>query len=240
LLKRRGASGNTSKASGPENLAPGPENARATPRSGILNEKSADKIQTPVLSEKNDLKNFRLEEPAETKTGILPDLTINDMCLSIDPSAPHRVLTVLHVLVANIGTRDSDPFELGLKLMYFMDCNPGEAYEWGICPASGLIPKVGYFFAHSLPGFETGEAKWFEYNPTCCYGVHLVGLTSRFQVIADPGYDNSAGVAIRSKIIEANKKNNTLTIDRTEMRRCDAKIIEKEPPRIPIKPSARP
>jgi len=234
----RGAPGpeNISKAPGPENLAPGPENARATPRSGILNERPADKIQTPVLSEKNDLKNFRLDEPTETKAGILPDLTVEDMCLSIDPSAPTQGLTVLHVLVANIGTRDSDPFELGIKLMYFLDCNPGQAYEWGICPASGLMPKVGYFYIDRLPGFEVGEAKWFEYNPTWYYGVHLVGFASRFQVIADPGYDNSGGVAIKSKIIEANKKNNTLTIDRTAMRRCDAKTIEKEPPRIPVKP----
>jgi len=68
-----------------------------------------------VLSEKDALKNVRVEKSSGTATGVLPDLTIKDMCLDVDPT---RSSEYLRVLLANIGTRSADPFELGVKFLY--------------------------------------------------------------------------------------------------------------------------
>jgi len=214
---------NTSKAPGPENLTPGPENARATPRSGILNEKPA--VERIVLPEKSLLSNLGLDEPATVTSGILPDLTIKDMCLDVSSIFPGEGLTVLNVLIANIGTGDSDHFELGLSF---------DSDLW--------IDK-------ELPLFKAGDQMWVSYSPMCCGWVPttwVVKSTAVFTVIADPSYYSHYSTydprtyKVASKITEANKKNNTLTIDRTAMRRCDAKTIKKELPPIPVKPTVRP
>src|SRR5713226_8517759 len=68
-------------------------------------------VQTIVLSEKDALKNVRIEESAAAAPGILPDLTIKEMCLVVAPTGSET----LRVLVANIGSRDADSFRLLLK-----------------------------------------------------------------------------------------------------------------------------
>jgi len=69
-----------------------------------------------VLSEENALKNVHVDESAGVATGVLPDLTIKEMCLASGPAVPSETL---RVLVANIGSRDADPFELGIKFVIY-------------------------------------------------------------------------------------------------------------------------
>ena len=49
-------------------------------------------VQTPVPSEKDVLKNVRIEESSGVRTGVLPDLTIKDMCLDDDPTRSSEYL----------------------------------------------------------------------------------------------------------------------------------------------------
>ena len=138
----------------------------------------------------------------------------------------------LQVLVANIGNKDTDPFDLGLKFIY--EDGSGVDGRWMVDPLAGL---------------KAGEQRWLAYRPMCCGFVpteFVVKSTVRFQVIADPTYYKAYGpydprmYEVKSKIIESNKKNNTLTLNKSEMRRCDLKNVEREPPRIQVKPPVRP
>jgi hypothetical protein len=186
-------------------------------------------VQTPVLSEKDALKNVRVEESAGVAAGILPDLTVKEMCLEVDREMPAERL---RVLVANIGNKDADPFELGLKFVYASDSMDGRWY------------------VDKLAGLKVGEEKWLSYSPMCCGFVpteFVVNHTVTFQAIADPSYYDSSGpydprpIEVKSKITESNKRNNTLTINKAEMRRCDLKNIGRPSiPKIPITKPVRP
>ncbi len=184
-------------------------------------------VQTPVLSENDSLKNVRFEESSGVATGVLPDLTIEDMCLQGNP--PESAET-LRVLIANIGERDADTFDLGIKFVY----------------SKGF---GGYWNAETLAGLRAGEVRWLAYRPLTGSGFtlgHVVEYTQVFQAIADPTYWRSQGYFAptleKSKIIESNKANNTLTINRAEMRRCDAKTSQPRPamPKIEAGKPVRP
>jgi hypothetical protein len=196
---------------------------------GLASPAESGAVQTPVLSEKDSLKNVRVEEPSGGETGVLPDLTIKDMCLDDSPTVSSETL---RVLVANIGDRDADPFDLGIKFMYSKD------YE-------------GAFHADKVSGLKQGEERWLAYSPMNGYGFTLsvvVEYTEIFQAIADPTYWRAAGpydprpYLEKSKIIESNKANNTLTISRADMRRCDAKKTLPKPvtPKIQVVKPVRP
>ena len=164
-------------------------------------------VQTPVLSEKDALKNVRVDESSGVATGVLPDLTIKDMCLDVDPT---RSSEYLRVLLANIGTRSADPFELGIK---FIDSSD----------------DTGYWYVDNLIGLNAGEEKWLSYSPRCC-GVapthRVVKESVKFQAIADPTYLRAyGGIAplaypVKSRITELNEGNNALTFSRAEIRNC--------------------
>ena len=184
-------------------------------------------VQKPVLSEKDALKNVRVEESLGVTAGILPDLTIKEMCLYGDPKTPDEGL---RVQVANIGNKDADPFEVGIKFIYSSD-------------------DVGLWYVDKLAGLKAGEERWLEYRPMSGSGFTLafvVAKTEKFQVIADPSYLKSYGplgmyrYEVKSQITESNKRNNTLSINRAELRRCDLQKIEKETPMIQTKPRVRP
>ena len=78
--------------------------------------------------------------------------------------------------------------------------------------------------------------------------AHMVERAETFQVLADPTYWRAYGpydprpYLEKSKIIESNEANNTLTVTRPEMKRCDAKHILTRPamPKIeaikPVRP----
>jgi hypothetical protein len=175
-------------------------------------------VHKPVLSEKDALKNVRFDESPEVAAGILPDLTIKEMCLASGPAVPSETL---RVLIANIGSRDADPFELGIKFVIYSE-------------------DSGFWHVAKLAGLKAGEEKWLEYRPMSGSGFTLafvVERTVKFQVIADPSYIQGSGplgiylYEVKSKIAESNKRNNTLTIGRTEMRSCDSKNITR--PAIP-------
>lgn len=171
---------------------------------------------------------MRIEESTGVAAGVLPDLTIKEMCLDEGPTVPSATL---RVLVANIGNRDSDPFELGFKFMQYSD-------------------DVGSWYVDKLPGLKVGEERSLEYRPMSGSGftrAFVVEKTEKFQVIADPSYYQSYGplgiysYEVKSKIIESNKGNNTLTIRRAEMRACDSKNIQKPSiPKIQIIKPVRP
>jgi len=91
-----------------------------------------------------------------------------------------------------------------------------------------------------LAGLKAGEERWLEYRPMSGSGftiAFVVERTVKFQVIADPSYIQGSGPLgiylheVKSKITESNKRNNTLTIGRAEMRSCDSKNITR--PAIP-------
>ena len=128
----------------------------------------------------------------------------------------------LRVLVANIGNKDANPFDLALQFYYSDENGSGEFY----------VDKLG--------GLKAGEEKWLAYSPMCCgfvKTVFVVNSTKTFQAIADPTYYHTYGpydprtYEVKSKITESNKRNNTLTIARPEMKRCDLKNIGR--PAIP-------
>ena len=160
-----------------------------------------------VLSEKDALKNVRVDESSGTATGVLPDLTIKDMCLDVDPT---RSSEYLRVLLANIGTRSADSFELGIK---FIDSSD----------------DTGYWYVDKLVGLNAGEEKWLSYSPMCCgvSPIHpIVKESVKFQAIADPTYLKAYGgyaplaYPVKSRITELNEGNNVLTFSRTEIRNC--------------------
>jgi hypothetical protein len=184
-------------------------------------------VQKPALSENDALKNVRVEESVGVAAGILPDLTIKEMCLYGDPKTPDEGL---RVQVANIGNKDADPFEVGIKFIYSGD-------------------DVGLWYVDKLAGLKVGEERWLEYRPMSGGGFTLafvVAKTEKFQVIADPSYLKSYGplgmyrYEVKSQITESNKRNNTLTISRAEMKRCDLKNIEKPIPKIQVVKPIRP
>jgi len=188
-------------------------------------------VQKPVLSEKDALKNVRVDESTGVAAGILPDLTIKEMCLDVDPTAPAESL---RVLVANIGNKDAEPFDLALKFIYSSDSMSGE------------------FYVDKLAGMKAGEERWLAYSPMCCGFVKtqfVVNNTVKFQVIADPdpSYYHTYGpydprtYEVKSKITESNKRNNVLTLNRSEMKQCGLKNIERPTiPRIQIIKPVRP
>ncbi|MEP6920747.1 MAG: hypothetical protein ABI967_06455 [bacterium] len=187
-------------------------------------ENAAVKTGQHVLSEKDALKEVQLiDEPSGVSTGVLPDLTIKDMCLAEAPATPSETL---RVLIANIGDRDADPFELGIKYIIYSD-------------------ESGFWDVDKLAGLKTGEEKWLEYRPMSGSGFTLAFVVDRafkFQAIADPSYRQGTGPLgiyvrdVKSKIVESNKGNNTLTISRADMRRCDAKIAIPRPALPAAKP----
>ena len=176
-------------------------------------------VQTIVLSEKDALKNVRVEESPAAAAGILPDLTIKEMCLAVARTVPSETL---RVLVANIGSRDADSFRLLLKFKQSND-------------------DVGDWYVDTLAGLKAGEERSLEYRPMkgsgFTFGGSMVENTQEFEVIADPTYWRAYGAydprpyLEKSKITESNKRNNALTIRRADMRRCDSKNITR--PAIP-------
>src|SRR5947209_10658407 len=163
-------------------------------------------VQAPVLSEKDALKNVRVDESSGVGTGVLPDLTIKDMCLEVDLTTSAESL---RVLLANIGTRSADPFELGIK---FIDSSD----------------DTGYWYVDNLIGLNAGEEKWLSYSPRCC-GVapthRVVKESVKFQAIADPTYLKAYGgyvppYPVKSRITELNEGNNSLTFSRAEIKSC--------------------
>jgi hypothetical protein len=192
-------------------------------------------VQQPVVSDKDSLKNLPVAESSGVAIGVLPDLTIKDMCL--DGGSPPDFETLrrfesLRVLVANIGSRDADPFTLLLKFM-------------------GSSDDVGDWHADTVAGLKAGEERLLEYQPLKGHGFtlsHVVEYAEVFRVIADPTYYRAYGpydfrpYLEKSKIIESNEANNTLTISRTEIRRCDAKTSLPRPamPKIEVIKPVRP
>jgi len=183
--------------------------------------------QQYVFSERDALKNLPVDDSSGAATGVLPDLTIKGMCLDDGPSVPSETL---RVLIANIGDRDADPFNLGINFMYSTDY----VIAWHVDKITGL---------------KVGEERWLEYHPMSGSGftlAHIVEHTDKFQVIADPTYWQSHGYFAptleKSKIIESNEANNTVTISRAEMRRCDAKNSLPRPatPKIEVTKPVRP
>ena len=186
-------------------------------------------VQQPVFSEKDSRKNLPVEESPGVATGVLPDLTIKDMCLDDGPTVSSETL---RVAVANIGDRDADPFTLLLKFLRWKD-------------------DVGQWHADTIAGLKAGEERSLDYRPMSGHGftlAHIVEHAETFQVIADPTYWRAYGpydfraYLEKSKIIESNKANNTLMITRADMRRCDAKNTSTRPamPKIEIIKPVRP
>jgi hypothetical protein len=135
-------------------------------------------------------------------------------------------------VVANIGSRDADPFTLLLKFMRWT----GDVGDWHV---------------DTLVGLKAGEERSLDYRPMSGYGftlAHMVEHAETFQVLADPTFWRAYGpydprpYLEKSKIIESNEANNTLTIGRMEIRRCDAKTRMTRPamPKIEVIKPVRP
>jgi hypothetical protein len=187
------------------------------------------KTEKIVLPEKSGLRDFSVDEAPKMVAAVLPDLTIKDVCLSFDSVVP--TAEAIRVLVANIGSGDAGPFELGLNFNPTVD--------------------GGRLMTDPLDGFKAGEQRWLEYSPMCCGfvpTVHVINTTEVFKLIADPSYYQSYGpydpryYKVDSKITESTKANNTLTISKTEMKRCDAKTSLPRPalPKIEVIKPVRP
>lgn len=193
-------------------------------------------VQQPVFSEKDSRKNLPVEESSGVATGVLPDLTIKDMCLDEGPTEYSE--ETLRVVVANIGSRDADPFTLLLKFMESSD-------------DMGSSDYVGQSHVDTVAGLKAGEERSLDYRPMTGYGFtlrHVVEYAEVFRVIADPTFWRGYGLydfrpyLEKSKIIESNETNNRLTISRAEMRRCDAKKSLPRPamPKIEVIKPVRP
>src|SRR6185436_15728915 len=88
-------------------------------------------VQQPVFSEKDSPKNLPVEESSGVATGVLPDLTIKDMCLA---GGSPEAFESLQVLVANVGSRDADAFTLLLKFIRLSD----DEGDWHVDTVAGL------------------------------------------------------------------------------------------------------
>jgi hypothetical protein len=190
---------------------------------------AAVKTEKTVLPQKSELKDFSADEAPRMAAAILPDLTIKEVCLGFDTILP--TAEAIRVLVANIGSGDAGPFDLGINFDEKFDGG-----RWMITP---------------LDGFKAGEQRWLEYSPMCCGFVpteFVINTTEDFKLIADPAYYKSYGpydprfYKVKAKITESTKGNNTLTISKTEMRRCDAKNPLTRPaiPKIQVVKPVRP
>ena len=57
-------------------------------------------VQKPVLSEENALKNVPVDESSGVATGVLPDLTIKEMCLASTSANASEIRFLLFIFPA--------------------------------------------------------------------------------------------------------------------------------------------
>lgn len=171
-----------------------------------------------------NLTDMRVDDEAEA-TGIpRPDLVIKDMCFGDSKSS----VSYVGVLIANVGTADAGPFELGYRYL-----NSEGAGSLGLDKVEG--------------GLKVGEERWMQGTHICCgwapqslsYGA--VG----FEAIADPRY-RTKGFAgfppgeVKPVIPESNEGNNKMAAKKSEMRSCDSvdkKVDTRTPSKLePVRP----
>jgi len=157
-----------------------------------------------TLPEKEVYSGMSADDTAIEATGLpLPDLTVKDMCLD---DRKTLAISRIGVLLANVGTADAGPFELGIN---YIDRNESSRFA---------LDEIG--------GLKAGEETWVFESPICCGWApkSLVYASVRFIAIADPRYYTSGiGVGqyeVKPKVAESNEKNNQMSTNKAELKPC--------------------
>ena len=162
------------------------------------------RVNRTALPEVENLTGMR-EDNAPEATGIpRADLVIKDMCYE----DPQESLSYIGVLIANIGTVDAGPFDLGIEYV----------------GASGSS-RLGL---DKLDGLKAGEERWMTEAHICCGWAprSLVYASESFVAIADPRYwaKDMFGRSgeVKPVIPESNESNNKMSGKKSELRSCSA------------------
>lgn len=161
------------------------------------------------------------------------DLAIKDVCIGKISDNWHS----LNVLIANVGGKDAESFVLGVDYIY---------------PPNELDIKDRWDISNPIAPLKAGEQRWLAFQPLCCGWAGTASLVDnavKYQIIADPKYyesdpsDPLQKREVKSKIPEANKKNNAAFFLKSEVKSCDA-MRRADAPQTPnlkiVKPLALP
>lgn len=189
-------------------------------------------VQTPQVQQRTGIpavptvRNMQADDGAVAVTGLLlPDLTVKGMCLVTDTKGWISV----RIRLANIGSSDAGPFELGIKYI------------------RGDYERLA---VEKIDGLKAGEEKSPEYSHLCCGwspAESMVETATALQAIADPKYTKTdsrypgSWWDVKPVIRESNKKNNALTVSKAEIKSCGLPFQRSDrpglpQPQVPVKP----
>lgn len=183
-------------------------------RPAILNKAALPDVQTVSRMQTDDV----------TQATGLPraDIAIQDMCFQENKGG----LNSVNVLLANIGTVDAGPFQLGFNYI----------------SADGS----SRFALDKISGLKAGEQQWVYNFHVCCGFVPsmiLVDWAARYEAIADPKYYKQGdlpytGSWVKGVVPESNEGNNKMSRSKRELRSCSTiKSVTTPVPAIkPIRP----
>jgi len=146
-------------------------------------------------------------DPTEAAGIPRADLIIKDMCFD---AAKGNGIDSVNVQIANIGTVDAGPFELGFE----------------------YIGTESSTFAHDeiAGGLRAGEETWVQEFHFCCgwAPMALIPASIRFTAIADPKYYMRSEfdpnplnrIEVKSKVPEMKESNNRMTVNKADLRPC--------------------
>lgn len=155
------------------------------------------------------VKDADIGPPSTVSGAALADLLIKDSYID-----EYAGMQGVNFLIANTGQQDAGPFEVAITFTY--PHSDGPSARWELYPVDGL---------------KVGESKWVSASPLCCgwAGTEVVvNNTSQFTVVVDPKYmkadpldpyNPARAYEVKPRIVESNKANNKLTINKSDMRK---------------------
>jgi hypothetical protein len=163
------------------------------------------RMERKALAKDAAVKSASIGSPTGVTALPMADLAVTDAYLDQYGGFPY-----VNFLVRNIGQKDADSFEVGIRYRYTLDA--GDDGKWDVYPVAGL---------------KAGESVWVSASPICC-GFSptevVVNSAVAFEAIADPKYSKRdptnllGSIEVLPKIPESNKGNNRLAVNKADMR----------------------
>ena len=170
----------------------------------IIGQAQVDRAKV-TLPEKDLFSKMSVDEGIGEAPGLpRADLVIKDMCFENGAIAGYEYVGIL---LANIGTVDAGPFELGIDY---------------VKNGSSTFAK------DSITGLRAGEETWLKEWHYCCgwSPVSLVASADRFSAIADPKYYKKDpnhfynSIEVKGTIPEMNERNNQMAVNKSDLKPC--------------------
>jgi hypothetical protein len=162
-------------------------------------------VNKAILPEVQTVADIRVDDDV-TRPASVPraDLVVQEMCFEQNKGG----LNAVNVLLANVGTVDAGPFELGFRYIASADSSR--------------------FALDRIEGLKVGEQLWVKQFHSCCglaASMLLVDWATKYEAIADakyykPGSLPYTGTWVSAVIPESNESNNKLLRNKSDLRPC--------------------